>query len=332
MSTNGITVVFPVKNEAAIILKSVREIVSQLDQNDELLIIDAGSNDETLMLLRDQVLNNRRIRLIEELDMYPGTARNLGAKLSANETLFFLDAGHDFADDLLKSLRESKANTQANFVFVNRLLNKTGPLWYRANALLFEPIGTRLNGIYYRHPKVSGMLTTKAEFDKVGPFLQWRSGEDREFLERISSGGFSVLNCAKCYMFAQPDRGALYSLRKKIFYSLDKQGRGIQKYQWKSLIFPSILICSFAIPIGTFARISILGTSAAFFYSSRVANRVQQIARVPKNDFSSSLRVILFAVIWLFLSDMAVSFGLVLSALKKVGINFFRKPITSPTK
>lgn len=324
MTTNGITVIFPVKNEAAIILQSVREIVSQLHEIDELLIIDAGSNDETLIILRDSALNDKRIRLVEELEMYPGAARNLGAKLSINETLLFLDAGHDFAPNLLKSLRESKTNMQSDFVFVNRLLNKSGPLWYRANALLFEPIGTRLNGIYFRHPKVSGMLTTKAEFDKVGPFLQWRSGEDREFLERISSKGFSVLNCTKCYMFAQPDRGAVYSLRKKIFYSFDKQGRGVQGYQLKSLVFPGLLISSFVIPIDINSQFLALGSFAVLFYSIRVAKRVRQIGRVPENDYSSSLSVILFAIIWLFLSDLAVSCGLVLSVLQKMVLKLFK--------
>lgn len=329
--TSGITVVFPVKNEASIIAESVGEILSQFTEDDELLIIDAGSRDKTLEILRPLALRNKRIRLIEESEMYPGLARNIGAQISKNENLLFLDAGHDLATDFFTCLRAS-INERTDFLFVNRLLLETGPLWYQANALLFEPIGVHVNGSYYRHPKVSGMLTTKAQFGRVGLFLDWRSGEDREFLERVNQGDFAVQTSTTCHMYAQQDRSAVYSLKKKIFYSLDKRGRGVQIYQLKSLLFPGFFILSFLFPLARFPQLLTLACVAGLYFFTRVFNRVRKINEVPKNDYDRSPRVILFATLWLLLSDLAVTCGLVLSIIKRVVPRISHKTAQSVAK
>lgn len=310
--SSGITVVLPVKNEETIIAGLVHQISSQFEKADELLIIDAGSSDNTLEILRTLALWEERIRLIATSAMYPGLARNMGAGLAKNENILFLDAGHEIAANFFECLRLSIIEKD-DFVFVNRLLIDTAPLWYKANALLFEPIGEQIKGNYYRHPKVSGMLTTKDKFARVGLFLGWRSGEDREFLERIKKGDFAIQMNPACQMYAQPDRTAMYSLRKKIFYSLDKQGRGVQRYQLKSLFFPGFLMLFFLLPLTLFFQLLILAGIAGLYYFTRVFKRVRIINRIPKNDFDSSPRIVLFATLWLCLSDLAVTCGLALS-------------------
>lgn len=323
--TSGITIILPVKNEATIITDLIYELTSQFEQADQLLIIHAGSSDNTLEILRPLVLQDERIRLIEASAMYPGIARNLGAQLSKNENIFFLDAGHDIAGDFFANLRSS-IYEKNDFTFVNRLLNDSAPLWCRANALLFEPIGVQIKGEYYRHPKVSGMLTTKAQFARVGLFLEWRSGEDREFLGRIKEGDFSIQVIPGCKMLAQPDRTAMYSLRKKLLYSLDKRGRGVQRYQLKSLLFPGFLILLFILPLTLFFQLLTLFGIAGIYFFIRVLNRVRQINKIPNNDFDRSPRVVLFATLWLFLSDLAVTWGLGLSITRGIATRIFRKP------
>ena len=325
IKTSGITVILPVKNEAMIIKDLICELTSQFEQADQLLIIDAGSSDNTLEILRPLVLQDERIRLIETSGLYPGIARNMGAQLSRNENIFFLDAGHDIAVNFFANLRSS-IQKKIDFTFVNRLLNDSAPLWCRANALLFEPIGVQIKGDYYRHPKVSGMLTTKAQFARVGPFLGWRSGEDREFLERIKRDDFSIQMNPACQMYAQPDRTAIYSLQKKISYSLDKRGRGVQRYQLKSLLFPGFLILLFLLPLTLFFQLLTLAGVAGIYFFIRVLNRVRQINRIPNNDFDRSLGVVFFATIWLCLSDLAVTWGLGLSFIRGIATRIFLKP------
>jgi len=323
--SSGITVVLPVKNEETIIADLVYEISSQFEKADELLIIDAGSSDNTLEILRLLASREERIRLIEASAMYPGLARNMGAQLAKNDNIFFLDAGHNIAANFFDCIRSS-IDEKDDFVFVNRLLIDAAPLWYQANALLFEPIGVQIKENYYRHPKVSGMLTTKAQFARVGLFLGWRSGEDREFLERIKKGDFAVQMIPACQMYAQPDRTAMYSLRKKIFYSLDKQGRGVQRYQLKSLLFPGFSIFLFLLPLTLFFQMLTLAGVAGLYFFTRVFNRVRQINRIPKNDYDSSPRVVLFATLWLCLSDLAVTCGLALSIIRGIVTRISRKP------
>jgi glycosyltransferase involved in cell wall biosynthesis len=322
--TSGITVILPVKNEEAIIVGLVNEISSQFEKSDELLIIDAGSSDNTLEILRTLALREERMRLIEASAMYPGLARNMGARLAKNENILFLDAGHDIAADFFECLRLSMGEKN-DFVFVNRLLIDAAPLWYQANALLFEPIGVQIKEDYYRHPKVSGMLTTKAQFARVGLFLGWRSGEDREFLERIKMGDFAIQMIPACQMYAQPDRTAMYSLRKKMFYSLDKRGRGVQRYQIKSLLFPGFLMPLFLLPLTLLFQLLTLAGVAGIYFFTRVLNRVRQINRIPNNDYDGSPRVVLFATLWLCLSDLAVTCGLALSIIRGIVTRISRK-------
>src|SRR5688500_3708111 len=85
------SVILPVRNGAAFIEQAIASALPQLSADDEVVVVDNGSTDETVSIV--QALTNPRVRLIEEQRPGPAAARNAGLAVANGELISFLD--HD---------------------------------------------------------------------------------------------------------------------------------------------------------------------------------------------------------------------------------------------
>lgn len=102
----GISIIIPLYNKAPYLEATLESLVHQLEKDDELLVVDDGSTDDSLTIASKFV--SQRIRIIKTPhNVGPGAARNLGAQNASGIHLLFFDADDLAHPDLLMAVRSA---------------------------------------------------------------------------------------------------------------------------------------------------------------------------------------------------------------------------------
>lgn len=95
-----ITVILPVHNRGDQVLDAIRSVQNQSFETWELVIIDDGSTDQTLHVIRQAGSHDQRIKPLfhpHRMNLGPGASRNLGIAAAHGDVIAFLDS-----DDVLE--------------------------------------------------------------------------------------------------------------------------------------------------------------------------------------------------------------------------------------
>ena len=89
-----ISVIIPVKNGEKTIEACLESLASQTIPPDEIVVVDNGSTDGTVMCMKEWAFShpNLQVQVAFEMKAGPGAARNRGAKSAKGKVLAFLDA------------------------------------------------------------------------------------------------------------------------------------------------------------------------------------------------------------------------------------------------
>lgn len=85
-----ISVIIPLYNKEAIIERTLRSVLSQDYDDYEVVVVDDGSTDRSVEIVRS--IDDCRIRLINQENGGPSMARNTGIRHAKGEWLYFIDA------------------------------------------------------------------------------------------------------------------------------------------------------------------------------------------------------------------------------------------------
>lgn len=94
----SVSVVIPCFNNAAFLRESADSVLGQSLEKLELLLIDDGSTDETLSVMKDLAGKDGRVSVFTQKNSGPGAARNAGIAAARGEYVYFLD-GDDCLSD-----------------------------------------------------------------------------------------------------------------------------------------------------------------------------------------------------------------------------------------
>lgn len=86
----SVSVIMPAKNAASYIREAIESVLAQGSGVGELIVVDDGSTDQTVSLVR--ACSDSRIRLVANDSTGVSAARNLGARTATGHWLMFLDA------------------------------------------------------------------------------------------------------------------------------------------------------------------------------------------------------------------------------------------------
>ena len=93
MVTPKVSVIIPTYNSDATISRALRSVLNQTVSDFEVIVIDDGSTDKTVEVLRDYELQDQRVRtFLVDKNGGPGPARNIGIQHSRGEFIAFLDS------------------------------------------------------------------------------------------------------------------------------------------------------------------------------------------------------------------------------------------------
>jgi glycosyltransferase involved in cell wall biosynthesis len=193
----SISVIIPLYNKGAFIKATVQAFSNQLREDDEILVIDDASTDESLKSL--EVFRSDRIRLLKlENNSGPATARNRGAAVANGKFLLFFDADDHPHENLLSTLRTIINHYPDDGVFCFNLAIAARGEALRLNAdtelIESEPVVLErhayakscLNG---RHVCTASSTCVRNDvFHSFGGFNEeLRAGEDPDLWVRISA-------------------------------------------------------------------------------------------------------------------------------------------------
>jgi len=167
------------RNEAAAIRATCDSICAQCFDEFEWIVIDGGSTDETLKILKDY--EDKISCLVSESDQGIYDAMNKGLELARGESVIFMNAGDCFADD--KALACVDALPSADLLVGNLVLRESGKLCEFPDTLPPD---------YLLHCMLPHQATffKRRLFDKFGLFdTSFRIAGDYEMFARLFHSG-----------------------------------------------------------------------------------------------------------------------------------------------
>ncbi len=184
-----ISIIVPLYNKENAIRQTIQSVLDQSFKDYELLIVDDGSTDNSLAVVRS--FNDKRIRLVSKTNGGVSDARNFGIKNAKSDYIFLLDADDTITKNCLSILNKLTLDYQNEFVFsANFILrssdNKENVFCRGKNE---ELISKTLKAIWTRkaYPRTGSMLIKKQCFEQVGYFRTDISVfEDLEFTIRLA--------------------------------------------------------------------------------------------------------------------------------------------------
>ncbi|MDO8452541.1 MAG: glycosyltransferase family 2 protein [bacterium] len=112
-----VSVIIPTYNEEKVIVNCLLSLLDQSYKDFEIILVDDGSRDKTLHLIKAFKEKNSRIKVLSQPHNGPGPARNLGASIATGEILVFVDSDMTFAPIFLEKLIAPIENNEATGTF-----------------------------------------------------------------------------------------------------------------------------------------------------------------------------------------------------------------------
>ena len=102
LDTPKISVIIPLYNKAIYIKRAIDSVLSQTEQNFEILVVGGKSNDGGEDVVRKY--RDSRIKLIDELGSGVSAARNQGVHYASSDIIAFLDADDEWCPQFLETI------------------------------------------------------------------------------------------------------------------------------------------------------------------------------------------------------------------------------------
>ncbi|MBA1395813.1 CDP-glycerol glycerophosphotransferase family protein [Mammaliicoccus sciuri] len=102
-----ISVVVPVYNAEEYLLQNVESYQNQTFKNWELILVNDGSTDNTLLIMKDLAKKHSNITIVDQNNGGVSDARNSGVKVTRSEFIFFIDPDDFMENKTLEVLYES---------------------------------------------------------------------------------------------------------------------------------------------------------------------------------------------------------------------------------
>lgn len=119
-----ISIIMPAYNASLTIEKAIHSVLNQVYENWELIIVDDGSQDDTLNVCKKY--DDSRISIITKENGGPADARNVGLKFVKGKYVCFVDCDDWIKPEYLYLLYQSLVNNQSDISVCGLVLSRKG--------------------------------------------------------------------------------------------------------------------------------------------------------------------------------------------------------------
>jgi cellulose synthase/poly-beta-1,6-N-acetylglucosamine synthase-like glycosyltransferase len=214
-----VSVVVPARDEGGTIDALIESLLAQSGAPTEIVVVDGGSRDDTVVRVRQWSERDSRIRLIRVGPAYPGEARNAGIAAAASYWVALTDAGIRVDREWLEELwraREEAPDAAAVFGHYEPIL--TG--WFtECCALAYVAPCVRVDGRWWRGGSFASAMLRRDLWERCGGFPPFRAAEDLILLEAIDRDGCPTVAAPGARVSWEIPRGPIGTLRRFACYS-----------------------------------------------------------------------------------------------------------------
>lgn len=119
MEIPSVSVIIPVYNTASYLRKTLCSITQQTLREIEIIIINDGSTDESLSIIRELAARDKRIKIFTQPNQGLSVTRNTGIEATSGEFIYFMDSDDLLDTDALEQCYLKCKEQQLDFVFFN---------------------------------------------------------------------------------------------------------------------------------------------------------------------------------------------------------------------
>lgn len=114
-----VSVVIPVYNTEAYVEEAVRSIMNQTLNDIEIIIINDGSTDKSLSVIKELAREDNRIKWLSQPNMGQSVARNVGMDRAKGDYIYFMDSDDFLEEDALSSCFSKADRSNVDFLLFN---------------------------------------------------------------------------------------------------------------------------------------------------------------------------------------------------------------------
>lgn len=111
-----ISIIVPVYNIAEVVSYCIESVIRQSVDTWELILVDDGSTDNSLEILKRYARENKRINVVSKTNGGLSSARNLGIEHASGEWIMFVDGDDYLADNTIKILSDLSAKENVDVI------------------------------------------------------------------------------------------------------------------------------------------------------------------------------------------------------------------------
>ncbi|MBD5282993.1 MAG: glycosyltransferase [Bacteroides sp.] len=111
-----ISIIVPVYNIAEVVSYCIESVIRQSVDTWELILVDDGSTDNSLEILKRYSRENKRINVVSKTNGGLSSARNLGIEHAFGEWIMFVDGDDYLADNTIKILSDLSAKENVDVI------------------------------------------------------------------------------------------------------------------------------------------------------------------------------------------------------------------------
>lgn len=237
-----ISIVIPTYNQSEYLQEAVESVLNQTYKNIEIIIVDDGSTDNTLGVVRS--FDNNKIIYIQQKNKGASSARNTGIKKANGEYIAFLDS-----DDLWL---KNKLRKQIDFIKENPEIGLLGTGCYQMinigkmihkKIFPFENKILQKDLIKYNPFIQSSVMIRKNVFDDIGLYDEkFKESEDYDLWLRIAQK-YKIANLPEALITKRYyEKGLCLSKdSKQLYFVLKAKKNAISRGQYSKLYYSYIL-------------------------------------------------------------------------------------------
>lgn len=226
MEGKDISLVIPLFNEQETIQTLINSIARQTVQPGCIVLVDAGSADNTVTRARELTGMDNRYRILEAGRAMPGEARNRGAAAVTTPWIAFTDAGIQLEDHWLENLIQEANRSGADIIYGNYAPQVHRPFEKYATITYVAPcVPGQIRGKF-----IASALLKKEVWEKTGGFPNWRAAEDLHFMEETGRLGFKNATAPNAMVYWQLRQNLKSTFQRFKLYSTYNVWAGRQRY------------------------------------------------------------------------------------------------------
>lgn len=227
MKNDKVSVLLPIRNGEKYISNLRNSIEINIEANDEVVIINDGSTDGTLHLLKDWASQNSQVNLIDTNGIGLVAALNLGLKQSSNEWIARFDVDDVYKNNRIqeqkKLISDKNVAIFCDYSLTTENLRKIGTL---PTAIFKEAVSLSLISSQ-RTPHPGVLFNRSAVIDVGGYREQDFPAEDLSLWLRLSRIG-NLVSVPKVLLEYRVSRNSISGSRRSS--ALEKKNQLLEKF------------------------------------------------------------------------------------------------------